>query len=59
MSRERWEMSEESFWDQFDHREVDVYGNYPGETSTHKYPLLPTGRIMKGNEPINWKWKPF
>jgi hypothetical protein len=32
MSREKHEMSEEAWWTQFDHREVDEYGNYPGQT---------------------------
>jgi len=58
MSRESWEVSEQAFWEQFDHREVDSNGNYPGEPITHSYPLTPQRRILVGNESVN-KELPF
>lgn len=58
MSRELAEISEQQWWEQFDHRDVDRYGNYPGEPATHSYPLVRQTATILANESIS-KEQPF
>lgn len=53
MSRELAEMSEQQWWEQFDHREVDKNGCYPGEPITHNYPLNRQTATILANESIS------